>query len=69
MGCFLCDNLLSSLVKNPLKTLQPKLMTTAEAEEAQRLKEERKKLKEEKKAQRDKEAEGAQGAAGQGTAG
>lgn len=69
VGCFLCDNLLSSLVKNPLKTLQPKLMTTAEAEEAQRLKEERKKLKEEKKAQRDKEAEGAQGAAGQGTAG
>ena len=55
-GCFLCDTQLSSLVKNPIKTLQPKLMTTAEAEEAQRLKDERKKLKEEKKAQKDKEA-------------
>lgn len=33
-GCLLCDTWLRSLVKNPLKTQQPKLMTAAEAEEA-----------------------------------
>jgi len=60
-GCLLCDTWLRSLVKNPLKTQQPKLMTTAEAEEAQRLKDERRKLKEEKRALRGKEGAGGAG--------
>lgn len=72
-GCLLCDTWLRSLVKNPLKTQQPKLMTTAEAEEAQRLKEERRKLKEEKRALREKEGAAASGtgasAAGGGAGG
>ena len=49
-GCILCDTWLRGTIHNFFSKQQNKLMTAAEAQEAQRIKDERKRLKEEKKA-------------------
>ena len=54
-ACILCDSWLRGTIHNHLARQAAKLMTDAEVEEANRIKEERKKAKEEKKKQREEE--------------
>jgi len=57
-GCILCDSWLRGTIHNFFAKQASKLMTDAEIEEANRIKEERKRAKEEKKKAREEEGAG-----------
>ena len=62
-GCLLCDAWLKSTIHNFFSNQNERLMTRADAEEAQRRKDERKKLQAEKKLQKSLEEKPADGSA------